>query len=138
MLFRSKSPGTIKAEEGQLARIEVRPSFFDSVSESGQELILSAKEVTQRINALLSEDNQRQIMKSVHSLEQTAGRFSALASAMEPTVKALPALVNDTGVALRRADALMGNIDRRLDSIERAAKGAERLTESGEIGRAHV
>ena len=50
---------------------------------------------------------------------------------MEPAVKALPGVMNDAGIALKRADALIANIDKRLDTFERTAKSAEQLATSG-------
>ena len=39
--------------------------------------------------------------------------------------------MNDTGVVLKRADTLLANMNQRVEAFERAAQGAERLTNSG-------
>ncbi len=129
----------------QLARIEVRPSFIDSVSASGQEMIDNFSQAAKRVNALLNEENQRQLASTLRNLDHASGRIAALATALEPAVKAvepalkafepalqaLPALAGDAGVAFRRADALFANLNQRVESFERAAKSAEHLSLQG-------
>jgi phospholipid/cholesterol/gamma-HCH transport system substrate-binding protein len=126
-----KKPQALLPEGDMPARIAVRPSFMDSVSNSGQELIENAGEVAKRINALLADDNQKHIVSAVRNLDHMSVRISSLAATLEPAVKSLPALAADAGLALKRADALMANLNQRVEAFERAAKGAERLGDSG-------
>ncbi|MBI1990457.1 MAG: MCE family protein [Betaproteobacteria bacterium] len=138
-------PEPLAAEGDKLARIEVRPSFIDSVSASGQELLDSYSQVAKRVNSLLSEENQRQLASTLRNLDQASGKVAALATslepavkaleptvkAIEPAVKALPALAVDAGAAFRRADALLANLNQRVESFERAARSAEHLSIQG-------
>ena len=126
-----KKPAPLKAEGDQLARIEVRQSFMDNVSEAGQEMIVSFNKAAKRVEELLSDDNQKQLVSTLRNLDQATGKFATIAAAMEPAIKALPALVNDTGVVLKRADTLLANMNQLVEAFERAAQGAERLTNSG-------
>jgi len=120
-------PEPLAGEGDQLARIEVRPSFFDNVSASGQEMIVNINEVAKRVSVLLNDDNQKQLVSTLHNIDQAAARATALAAALEPGAKALPALANDAGIALKRADTLLANLNQRVESFERAAKSAEQL-----------
>jgi phospholipid/cholesterol/gamma-HCH transport system substrate-binding protein len=126
-----KKPSPLTSENGELPRIPVRPSFMDSLSSSGQEMVANFNQVAQRVNTLLGDDNQKQLISTLHSLDQATSKVARFTTTMEPAVKALPALIKDTSVALKRADTLLANINQRLDSFERAAKGAEQLTSSG-------
>ena len=126
-----KQPGKLVAEVGLLARINVKPSFMDAVSNSGQELIENLDAVAKRLNTLLSDDNQKHLVSAVHNLDQMSGRIASLAGALEPTARALPALAADAGIVLKRAETLIANLNQRVESFERAAKSAERLGESG-------
>jgi phospholipid/cholesterol/gamma-HCH transport system substrate-binding protein len=126
-----KKPEPLVADGGQPARIEVRPSFMDSITASGEELVVNFNQVAQRVNTLLGDDNQKQLMGTLRNLDHATGKFASLATALEPSVKALPALLNDTGIALKRADTLLANINQRLDSFERAANSAEQFGVSG-------
>jgi len=126
-----KSPEPLTTTDGKLARIDVHPSFMDSVSNSGQEMIENFAEVARRVNTLLSDDNQKYLISAVRNLDQMSGRITTLTTTLEPTMRALPALAADAGVALKRADVLMTNLNQRVEAFERAARGAERLTDSG-------
>lgn len=138
-------PEPLTAEGDQPARIEVRPSFIDSVSALGQEMINNFNQVAKRVNTLLSEENQRQLASTLRNLDRASGKVAALAAslepaakalapavkAIEPAVKALPALAGDAGAAFRRADTLFANLNQRVESFERAAKSAEHLSIQG-------
>lgn len=138
-------PEPLVAEGDKLARIEVKPSFFDSVSASGQEMIDNFTRVAKRVDALLNEENQKQLVTTLRkfdhaadkvaslatAIEPTAKAVRSLATAMEPTAKALPAVVAETGIAIKRADTLFANLNQRVDSFERAAKSAEQLGNQG-------
>ena len=126
-----KKPGPLKAEGDQLARIEVRQAFMDSVSDSGQEMIVSINQAAKRIDELLSDDNQKQLVSTMHNLDKATGKFAAIATSLEPTIKALPALLNDTGLVLKRADTLLANVNTRVEAFERTAKSVEQLGVSG-------
>ncbi len=65
-----KKPGQLVGEGDQLARIEVRPSFIDSLSASGQDMIVNFNQVAQRVNTLLSDDNQKQLVGTLRNLDQ--------------------------------------------------------------------
>jgi len=128
---KGNKPGALASEDGKLARIDVHPSFMDSVTDSGQAMVENFNEVAKRVNTLLSDDNQKHLVSAVRNLDTMSARVSTLATSLEPTVRAMPALAADAGVALKRADALMANLNQRVEAFERAAKGAERLTDSG-------
>lgn len=152
-------PEPLTAEGDKPARIEVRPSFIDSVSASGQEMINNFNQVAKRVNMLLSEENQRQLASTLRNLDRASGKVAALAAslepaakalapavkaiepavkaiepavkAIEPAMKALPALAADAGAAFRRADTLFANLNQRVESFERAAKSAEHFSIQG-------
>jgi len=126
-----KIPGPLVGEGGNLAVIGVQPSFIDSITNSGQEMIENFNEAAKRVNVLLGEDNQKQLIGTVKNLERMSARIAALADSLEPAARALPALAGDAGLALKRADALIADLNRRLDTFERAANSAERLGDGG-------
>ncbi len=126
-----KKPAPLKSDAGQLARIEVRPSFIDSVSDSGQEMIVRINQAAKRVDELLSDDNQKQLVTTMRHLDNATDKFASLATTMEPAIKALPALLNDAGIVLKRADTLFANVNQRVEAFERAANSAEQFAASG-------
>lgn len=116
------------------ARIELRPSFFDRVSESGEQLVLRIAAVTQQLEQWLGEDNRRATMQTLAALEQAARQFGSLAESAKPGMQAMPRLAAQAGETLRRADValadlseLAGLLGKRSGAIDRIAVSAERI-----------
>ena len=63
-------PEPLVGEGDNLARIEVKPSFIDNVSASGQEMIDNFNQAAKRVNTLLSDDNQKQLVSTLRNIEQ--------------------------------------------------------------------
>ena len=59
---------------GAPPRIEVRPSFIDSLSASGEEMIVNFNQVAKRVNVLLSDENQQQLIGTLRKLDQASGK----------------------------------------------------------------
>ena len=120
---------------GSDPRIEVRPSFFDSISASGEQTMANFNQVATKLNQFLEEKNQAQILRVLANLETTSTRISALADTLQPTAQAFN---QHAGVVLKRADDLLGNlntlttqINQRMDRVDRVLKNSEQLTASG-------
>lgn len=133
-------PAPLPTSAADPARIEMRPSVFDQVSNSGQEVIGAAKEVVARVNVLLSDQNQARFSRILANLETLTGRIDAVAQNVQPSLKKLPALADDAQSVLKRADALLGNLNgvtaqvrERLVTLDRVSKNAERVGESSQV-----
>jgi len=105
---------------GKLARIDVHPSFIDSVTSSGQQMIDNFNKVAQRVNVLLNEENQKQLMATLHQLGRAADNVSSLAG--------------DTSIALKHADVVFAEINDTLprfngllEDVQRSSRGLDRL-----------
>ena len=116
------------------ARIELRPSFFDRLSESGEQLVLRIAAVTQQLEQWLSDDNRRTTMQTLVTLEATARQVGSLSESAQPVVRAMPQLVKQAGETLQRADAMLVELRKlavvlgqRSEAIERVAASAERI-----------
>ncbi len=129
-------------------RIVVQKSFFDELTGSGKDLITQFGEVAQRVNKLLEDKNQTQLINTVAELEGASKRIGSLAQALEPGMKNVPALTADTrkmianadvairdlAPALKEAKTTLASIDKlareyaqRADALDRAAKGVEQV-----------
>ncbi len=121
------------------ARIELRASFIERVSDSGEQLIARIVAVSRHLEAWLGEDNRQQATRTLAAIEGAAQRFSALSTSVEPGFKAVPELARQAGTTLRNADALMGDlrslattVGERTQTIDRIAVSAERIGTSVE------
>jgi phospholipid/cholesterol/gamma-HCH transport system substrate-binding protein len=122
--------------------LSFKRSRADFLGSSGSEAgnfsgSFSPSQVARRLNALLGERNQEQLIRTLATLESATVSITALAQAIEPGMKGLPALTVDARKTLQHANVLMGNLDnlgrqlaQRLDTLERMAKSAEQVAGS--------
>lgn len=100
------------------ARIALRPTLFDQLAASGPGLLAGFAESAQRLNRLLGDDNQVELKRSLAALGRSADEVSRLTAALQPSVRALPAL-------LKRADetlASAGGAARQIDTLAGEAR----------------
>ena len=127
-------PEPLTAAESAQARIPVRQSFFDDLAGTGKDLVTDVNQVARRLNALLSEGNQAQLIRTLSGLEGATNRVSALALKLDPAIRDVPALTGDARKALARADEMLANMSKltvelaqRVDTLERVSRSAEQL-----------
>ncbi len=120
-------PAPLVADNSGLPRIDVRPSFMDTLTASGQELVTAATVVAKRLDALLDERNQAQLLRTLTTVEQASTHLARLSDQAAPAIKALPRVIEDAGLALKRADALLANLNQRVEAVSRAARGIEQM-----------
>lgn len=124
----------LSSEESRKSPILVRRSFIDEVSGSGKDLVAGANEVARRLNALLNEKNQAQLIKTLTSLDAATRGVADLSRKLEPAMRDVPAMTRDARQALARADTLLSNMNKltveltqRVDTLERVSKSAEQV-----------
>lgn len=129
-----KKPEFLPPTDDKDKRIAVQKSFIDELTGSGKDLISQFGQVAQRVNVLLSDPNQAQLLRTLVSLESATQRISVLAQSLEPGVKAVPAMTADarkalqnTATTLESIDALAREYAKRADALDRVAKSAEQL-----------
>ncbi len=72
------SPDLI-AEDGKPARIPMRPGMISRLTEQGGNLLGQLEQASQRMNLLLAQDNQKQLMVAVTQMGQAAASIGQLA-----------------------------------------------------------
>lgn len=121
------------------ARIELRPSFLERVSGSGEELVTRIGILAQRMDTWLAEDNRLQAMKTLAALEAAANGVTGVSRSVEASVATAPELARQAGTTLRNADALMadlrtlaGRLNERTAVLDKIAANADRIGTSVE------
>jgi phospholipid/cholesterol/gamma-HCH transport system substrate-binding protein len=116
------------------ARIELRPSFLERMSGSGEHLVVRVAELTSRLQEWLSEDNRKQLLQTLAALDEAARGVSKGAASLQIATQSVPALAQQAGTTLKNADLLMadvralsGVLTERVHSLERVAASAERI-----------
>lgn len=115
-------------------RIQVRQSYFDEIAGSGKHLVTDANEVARRLNTLLSEGNQAQLMKTLTSLDEATRGITELVRTLDPALRNVPAMTDDARKALAGADALLASMNKltvelmqRVEALERVSRSAEQV-----------
>ena len=103
----------------ELARIDVRPSFIDSVTNSGEQMIENFNRVAQRVNALLDDENQKQLMATLRQLDRAADNVSLLAGDTSATLKHADVVFSQINDTLPRFNGLLEDVQRSSRSLDR-------------------
>ena len=127
-------PQALAPEQSAQTPIPVRPSYLDEITGAGKTLVTGADDVARRLNQLLSEANQKQLMKTLAGLDAATAAIADLARKLDPAVRDLPAVTDGARKALARADTLLGNMNRlteelvqKVDTLERVSRSAEQV-----------
>ena len=135
-----KKPELMTPSTDKQARIPVHASFLDDLTGSGKDLLTEVSQVVLRLNLLLGDKNQAQLIRTLASLETVSTRAAALAHALEPAAGNMPALTADARKALVRADTMFAELtelSRELKHhagvLERVAKSAEQVSGSTRV-----
>jgi phospholipid/cholesterol/gamma-HCH transport system substrate-binding protein len=113
-------PARLPSSEQQVARIEMRPSLFDSLQGKGMEILTQAEELTRRINGMLAPDNQKMILSAFQSVGQAANEIETIPRQLKPTLARLPALADQTSQALASVNSLardVGVLSKNLNAL---------------------
>ena len=120
--------------DAEQARIELRPSFLERVSGSGEQAIGRIAAVAAKLETWLDEENRQQAMRTLAAFERAAQDVSAISVAVQKSANAVPELASRAGKTLANADALItdlrglaATLDERSRTLERVAASAERI-----------
>jgi phospholipid/cholesterol/gamma-HCH transport system substrate-binding protein len=141
-----KNPALLPSTVEAPARMAIRPSLFDRFSISGEDLIISASTAMNRVNKLLGDDNQKLLVQTLANFQGIADRVGQLADEVKPAAVAVSGLATDgrkvlAGITpvLQSADEtlvsfgkLSTELSRRMDAVDRAARGAEQVGQGAE------
>ncbi|MGH8727101.1 MAG: MlaD family protein [Burkholderiales bacterium] len=149
---KGNNPEPLPTSSENPARIELRPSLFEQIGNSGEALLTNANETLARLGAFLSDENQEQFSSALTNIGEAAGKIAAAASELEKGARSLPeltktveqglrplpAVANDAREALARADVLLKNLNslasdvREKEVLDKIAQSAEAVGQTGE------
>lgn len=125
--------------EPEQARIELRPSFMDRVSNSGEQVVARIADLARRMDTWLADENRQQVAKTLAALEAAARGVTAVSQSVQASVQHAPELAQQAGTTLRNADALMADLrvltsklGDRAQVLDRVGASAERIGASVE------
>lgn len=129
-----KQAERLRTDGDDPAQIPFRPSALDSMAESGQRLLSNANGLVERLNLLLSDQNQTRFS---HILENTEGVTSHLRGTvrhLEPGLKSLPGLAAGASSVLKHTDQLIIDLNQITAKINQQGGTVDSLSQTaGEL-----
>ncbi len=124
----------LATDDGNPARIPLRPGLLDQLEKRGQAILEKAEDVTTKLNDLLSDDNRKTILAAFSDVSATANEYRSLPKQLGPTIDKLPGLVDRADSAITSVNALAQDVTRLSQSLQGPDGALTRLT--GSVDRA--
>ena len=86
-----KSKQPLRSEGDEIAVIRMKPSLMDN----GESLFGSIVEITEKVNQLLDDENRGRVKRTLAGLEEVTQRASAVTRKLEPSLDAMPGLIQE-------------------------------------------
>lgn len=121
-------------------RIPLKPGFLDKLARQSELIVDRVEQASQRLNQLLSDDNQQALVGAVKQMGDAAGNLNQLALRLDTTVsqKLDPALTSFSQATrdVSQAATSMGEVADRLGekdgALDKLAQGTDALTRSAQ------
>jgi len=108
-----------------LAELPLKPSFFDTVSDSAEGAIRDARQLMAAVNSMLTPENKKAIGASLASLEKVTANLEAATAKLPQTVARADAWLGPENLALAR-DSLV-RINETAKTLPQIGTDAQRL-----------
>ena len=124
---------------GTVPEIELQEGLLERAEEDVRDVLVKAGRVATRVEALLNEENTARIVALLDSFKRASDRYGGLARELEPSLKALPGLLEQATRTVTRAQATADNLarlaedtDRRLVLLDTATAAVTRVGQAVE------
>jgi len=129
----------LRMSKGVVPEIELQPGMVERLEEAGGNVLVQTARLANRLEALLSDTNERKLIALIDSLQRTSERYGALAKDLTPTVRALPGVVKEATLTLDHARGaidqvgrLAGDTDGRLTELDAVKQAAGHIGQTAE------
>ncbi len=113
-------------------RIPLRPSFIKELSSSFEDLVKNSNRAIERINSLLSEENQIKINTILTNLAQAIRRYDSLADQLHSGIQSFPELAAEAGLVLKQTHHLLSDINQAVVKINQQDGLVDGLTQNSQ------
>lgn len=114
-----------------LSRIPLEPSMTDKLMSSGEELLHKADHLMQRLSALLSDENEKNIGGILSNLKTLTDKLSELQKSVDKALAGVPALSTSARTTLTNIDALTRELQGLTREVQDLSVKAGSLVDSG-------
>lgn len=131
------STATLTTQDRTPTRIPLRPGLLSQFADQGSFLLRQAQRITERVDSLLSTENQQTMVNTLQAVGKSAERLGTAAERMQATLDAqlgpqrtsIPALVADTR---RTMQALQGTATDISATAQASAQTAQAVTQAAQ------
>jgi phospholipid/cholesterol/gamma-HCH transport system substrate-binding protein len=120
-----KNPEPLETSPDDPARIEVKPSLMESVTNSGQIFIQRLNDLSARLLEVINEDSARHLQKTFVQLDQSTKTLATILKEAEPASEKLPVLARQLDEVLQEIKHTVKSVgviaehnNERLDRLE--------------------
>jgi phospholipid/cholesterol/gamma-HCH transport system substrate-binding protein len=130
------SPALESAQQDVLPRIPMRSSMVSRLTEQGGNLLSQLEQASTRMNSLLAQENQKQLMGAIHNLGEAAAHISALTQRADqvlgadgsPAAMNLPHMVAQADATLKSIQATTERLGASADAVRASANEFQRTS----------
>jgi len=113
------------------SRIPLEPSMTDKLMSSGEELLHKADHLMQRLSALLSDENEKNIGDILSNLKTLTDKLSELQKSVDKALAGVPALSTGAQNTLSNIDTLTNELQDLTREVQSLSIKAGSLVDSG-------
>ena len=128
---KGENPEPLETTADDPARIPLRPSLLDRLTESGEDLLPKLTRLADQLNSLVGEDNRKHVEAILASSEIAARDLIDLEKRAQDTLAAFPGLQQRTRNALAEISALTADFRVTSAHVRSAADATGAFAQSG-------
>ena len=126
-----KSAKRLTPNDDDPPRIPLQPGGLDKLLRQSEVIFNKAEQITNRLNQVLSEENQQAVTTAVTQLAEAASSINRVAKGLEPTVATLPALSKDAQAALQSVKGATDQVTLTARRLNEKGGPLDKLSEGG-------
>jgi phospholipid/cholesterol/gamma-HCH transport system substrate-binding protein len=133
-----ENPEPLSTSDEHPARIAMRPSLVDKLSDAGGNILIRAEELIARLNKLLDERGQERLQRIMANLETATGKLAGLEERMDKAFAQVPALSATARQTLKHADELALQLKELARSGQSVFNDARDLVKQGKAASQRI
>lgn len=126
-----EQPDLLPTDPDDPARIPLRPSLFDRLTESGQDILTQLGMLANRLNKVLNEGNRERIERILESVAIAAEQLATLEESMDDMLAEMPALTGEAQRMMAGISRLTDELGTAVNEIRSLAKTTQGLLTAG-------
>lgn len=107
----------LPSSSASLARIPMRPSLFESLSDAGQNVLTQFQQLLVQLQQLLGPENQSSFRQTMANVEVTTRKLAEFTQRLEPMVQRLPKISEDGSQTMAHVEQIARELEATLVQV---------------------